>query len=506
VTSGTVTTEGILDRFEPAAKPLGEALCAVLLPARHFVEEWREYVLQAEEGEELLLAGVRQAKLGDRLWRLRFENQLGLAELRLTSPGRSAEVLWLEVVAGKLGTPLAHHQFCRALLESLFQEAARLPFTFTGPVSRAVDEALQPPSPLFVLHFLSSRGAELRAATGQILAEPHRLLTDHERRVPLAQVSEVDADVLLDILRSPDEWAPARGFLLAEKLDGYAPQRVWQRLPEETFDTPENRFVKRFVEDVAEAGSRLRRETWWSSVAPGRQDDIGETLATLDEALRAPVLEDAGAMHRLPTSSQALLRREGYRQALELWRIFHLARRPLFGALAEAMALRSVDALYEFWCFFELVRQTEELTGEQPVAHIETTDQHGLEWRSWVRFGSAGRLHYNRSMRRWSVPLRPDLLWVGGGRQVALDAKFRLDLTGFDAEDDSPAGTAKRDDLYKMHTYRDALNLDAAVCLYPGVEDLFWQVAVGQVGGVTLAELLLGEVRGVGALAMRPGG
>jgi len=231
-----------------------------------------------------------------------------------------------------------------------------------------------------------------------------------------------------------------------------------------------------------------------------------ETLAMLDESLRAPVLEDAGAMLRLPTSSQVLLRREGYRQALELWRIFHLARRPLFGALAEAMALRNVDALYEFWCFFELVERIGELTGETPVAHIETTDEHGLKWKSWVRFGSAGRLYYNLSMRRWSVLLRPDMLWVRGDRHVALDAKFRLDLPDLLAEDDDgPVGTAKRADLYKMHTYRDALSLEAAVCLYPGVEDLFWEVGVGKVGRVSLAELLLGDVAGVGALAMRPG-
>lgn len=509
MTPAVESTPGILDRFAPAAEPLDDDLCLALQPARFFVEEWREYVLPAEKGEELTLAGVRQVKLGDRLWRLKFENQLGLAELRLASPSRPDEVLWLEVIARKLLTPAAHYQFCHNLLESLFKSAARLPFTFTGPVGRAVDEALQPPSPLFVLQFLASRGADLRAAVGQIVAEPHRLLTDHEQRVPLAQVSEVDADVLLDILRSADEWAHAPGFLLARELPDKAPQHVWQRLPEETFDTPENRFVKRFVEDVAEAGARMlddgRRQGWWENVAPARQTGIGETLATLDEARRAPVLEDAGPMHRLPTSSQALLRREGYRQALELWRIFHLARRPLFGALAAAMALRSVDKLYEFWCFFELVRRIAKLIESEPVAEIKTSDEAGLRHRTRVEFGGHGTLQYNVGPPSWSVPLRPDFVWHGDdGRKVALDAKFRLDPTDLTAEDDSPSGTAKRADLYKMHTYRDALSLEAAVCLYPGNKNVFWEVGARKAADVTLEALLMGEVEGVGALGMGP--
>ena len=83
-----------------------------------------------------------------------------------------------------------------------------------------------------------------------ILAAPHRQLHDNPDLVSLAEVTEADADVLLDILQAPERWVRATGFPLANVCKGYAPTHVWQRRPEETTDTPENRFALAFLRQV----------------------------------------------------------------------------------------------------------------------------------------------------------------------------------------------------------------------------------------------------------------
>ena len=108
---------------------------------------------------------------------------------------------------------------------------------------------------------------------------------------------------------------------------------------------------------------------------------------------------------------------------------------------------------------------------------------------------------YNQYQSSYSVPLRPDFTWKRGGQaEVVFDAKFRLerlDVAGED--DDSPETTAKRADLYKMHTYRDALGVRAAVAVYPGTESVFYGSGKQRRSNFTLHDLLLGDLAGIGA-------
>lgn len=127
------------------------------------------------------------------------------------------------------------------------------------------------------------------------------------------------------------------------------------------------------------------------------------------------------------------------------------------------------------------------------------------------------------SAASYSLTLRPDVsiaLERGSRRsRVFLDAKYRVD--GFskafigDQDPDEglgePEGTFKPDDLYKMHTYRDAVGgAFAAVAVYPGSERRLYPpvrddfIARGGVGAVPLRprvsynrEAYASEVRGL---------
>jgi hypothetical protein len=94
------------------------------------------------------------------------------------------------------------------------------------------------------------------------------------------------------------------------------------------------------------------------------------------------------------------------------------------------------------------------------------------------------------------------------------DAKFRLKATDLSAtedtyEDDVASGqltrVVKRADLYKMHTYRDALGARAAIALYPGDEAVFYDAGTHRQYDIRLGELLGSEERGgIGALPFCP--
>ena len=249
------------------------------------------------------------------------------------------------------------------------------------------------------------------------------------------------------------------------------------------------------------AAESLPRQPWWRQVSADRRRIIHETELLLRLTLAQPMFTEVGDLRRIPSSSRVLLRREGYRELLDAWRLFNLARRPFFGHLQRAIDLRDIATLYEVWCFFALVEEIEVALDIQPKLTLEVSDQHGLNWRSKACFGSAGTLVYNQSVRGYSVGLRPDYLWYRNGKpEVALDAKFRLDRA--DWSDETSTATVKNDDLYKMHTYRDALGLRAAVVVYPGDTTRFF--AVGGTRLHTTLANLLGTGDGVGFTAFAP--
>ena len=126
----------------------------------------------------------------------------------------------------KFPTAQAHYSVLSTILEDLFARVIRLPFAVSAPTGRGVAESLTPPTPLFTLHFLIWYAHHLRSAWSFVQAHPHRLLTDDPATVPLAEVTEIDADVLIGALRDQEHWVKAAGFPLARAMRGHAPTEV----------------------------------------------------------------------------------------------------------------------------------------------------------------------------------------------------------------------------------------------------------------------------------------
>jgi predicted component of viral defense system (DUF524 family) len=184
----------------------------------------------------------------------------------------------------------------------------------------------------------------------------------------------------------------------------------------------------------------------------------------------------------------------------------------VFERMQNAIDLRNIADLYEFWVWFELIDRLREVTGAEPT-YLPVLDDFGRPgWRSRARFGAYGTLHYNRSFPGYSgIWLRPDYVWERpDGSLIVMDAKFRMHKPiGLVAEEDGETSNldnprAKADDLEKMHAYRDAIRgVKAALVLYPGNVAVFRNTD-GEYLAPDLGGLLTGDIEGIGAISMRP--
>ena len=479
-------------------------------PARLYALEWEDLWVEIPGAERLKAGTQTLMPVHGALFRLRFENAIGLTSVQ---PWAGKEPLCppvpLAVLSPKFPTPEEHWHFLQALVDDLYLRATRLSFTIAAPTGHRVTESHRPPTPLFVLHFLLQHAFALEQALQRVLLSPHRELREEEHMVPLHEAEAADADTLLAMLHKTDTWAPARGFWLARRLQGYAPTEVLQQRPEETTDTAPNRFVLHFIRQLALAIDILRTRPWWPKVPLERQRVVQEVLAELQQALQHPAFAQVGPLQFVPLGSQVLLRRPGYRELRALWQTFQQARRPVFEPVDQAIELRDIATLYEYWVFFALVEEIGVQLGVTPEIEWRFGEEESLGWQSRARFAPWGQLVYNKHWQGYSGGLRPDFTWERGGKaEVVLDAKFRADRETI-PEDVASEGkatqrVARQADIYKMHTYRDSLGVRAAVAVYPGEVNEFFDRRQGRRTDITLKDLLLSDLEGVGAIALRP--
>ncbi len=505
-----------------------------------FVYEWDELWVRVESENAKTVRKVcfgddEATQHGDE-WRYTFRNYLGKSILRLLDAGGN-EILRtdpIEVVSEKTlpreeqkrnpDDPLFHPNSLCAVVDDLIQWLVTLPFDVSSPTAFGTVEEARPPAPLFVLHVLAHNATKICHALQTILRNPHRRLVVEERWVRIDEASSVDADTVLMMLQHPEHLHPYRGTALAtlsQRLKGKVPIKVFEQRVTETLDTPENRFIKHFVDTVLFWCEELGRLDYWRK-AKAHRSELGQLYDFVRFVRADQLFTDVGEMALFPASSQVLLKRDGYRECLEVYRLLHLARIPFFACLQDAMDNRRVDKLYEFWCFFRLA---EELSGgdlTRTKIVVREGEQGGLRYEETCAELPGGyRLVYNQTFRHkegsYSVPLRPDFSLFEGDKLVAVfDAKFRFDVQdirynrSLDEEMDEATQKgdverlAKHADIVKMHAYRDALQCCAALVLYPGNQSCFFRTDGTISDKIAVRAIVQDFQQGVGAVPMVP--
>lgn len=390
---------------------------------------------------------------------------------------------------------------------------------------------------VYLRHLLSSSAAtddRLVPALRLVLAHPHRRFERVSSWTPLAAVQRVEPRALLGMItprarlvRVPQ----GRGGRLAMALEGHLPQEVEETRNRSTVDVPENQFVKALLGYALEIIERMRVAACRLGDTPFRARIVTDCEAMARELLplrRHALWDEVSEMRRLPVESQVLQRRRGYRELLRCFvRLRLTARLPLQPeATMRLLEIKDIAALYEMWSFFEVERQVTRGLGRPPIeAGAAKVGDFGANFDRGLRIAWEGgiELFYNlsysrsRSNRSYSLPLRPDIvLRVPGGPcegDHLFDAKFkvrRLDdavPAGEDVDDVEQAaerrGAFKHADLYKMHTYRDAIPSTRSVwILYPGTDFCFFDEVHGRIAA---PDHMKAPANGVGAIPLLPG-
>jgi len=516
--------------------------CQYFKISRVVVEEWKELWVKVEDsyGREVdkIYFGVKEANkipYLKGLYTFTFRNYLGKSYIRVKfKNGEEIITDPIEVISSKTTLnkneqkgKLPYCQFLRALIDDLINYLATSPFDLSSPTEFYTEEYSYPPSPVFILHTLAHNAEVIIQALQTIWHNPYRKLTTEERWVYLSEAKHVDEDTIFMMLKHPEylheykgeELGYLAGLLKNNATDTkYVPLKVYQRQFIETLDNPENRFIKKFMDIILYWCDELERLNILNENSPHKKQI--ERLRNYVRYLRADLLfADVGEMTIFPASSQVLLKRDGYRECLNIYRLLHLARILIFNNLQQAIDNRRIDQLYEFWCFFKLSEMLAKvINGEEakPKFRIKEGPQGGLEVKTEADLGKGYKLVYNETCEGYTFNFRPDFSLIKDKNlEVVFDAKFRFDLMELDkvlenleAEEEAIREgnwekVVKVEDVYKMHTYRDALKCRASIVVYPGDRRCFYDVRRGGREIDSLVEVTE-NLEGVGFIGLRP--
>jgi predicted component of viral defense system (DUF524 family) len=506
------------------------------------VEEWKELWVKVEDSSrrevDKIYFGAQEVngKPKPNGWyTFTFRNYLGKSYIRVKfKNGEEIITDPIEVISSKTtldenkqNGKLPYCQFLRALIDDLINYLATCPFDLSSPTEFYTEEYSYPPSPVFILHTLAHNAEAIIQALQTIWHNPYRKLTTEERWVYLNEAKQVDEDTIIMMLKHPEylqEYKGGEFGHLAGLLKNNLPLKVYQRQFIETLDNPENRFIKKFMDIILYWCDELERLNILNENSPHREQI--EKLRSYVRYLRAdPLFADVGEMTIFPASSQVLLKRDGYCECLTIYRLLNLARIPIFNNIQEAIDNRRIDQLYEFWCFFKLSEMLAKVIngeGAKPKFRIKEGPQGGLAGETEADLGKGYKLVYNKTCKGYTFNFRPDFSLIKDGKKdgklkVVFDAKFRFDLMELDKDlknleeeairEGNWEKVVKVEDVYKMHTYRDALQCRVSIVVYPGDRRHFYDVIRGEIEDYSLSDVIENleeNLKGVGFIGLRP--
>lgn len=371
-----------------------------------------------------------------------------------------------------------------------------------------------------VLHALLAT-AELKWAFAHVLAEPHRAwIVQPEQRRPGTAVR--GSPGLARSLTRPGPRVLARGPL------PHLPVRLVVDKTEETVDSPPNRYVRFVLEQwraLALAAHDAAGTLAGAPAARGRRQAT-EVIDTIDNLLAHSLFREVGRLTWVPHGNTVLRSREGYRQVAGAAALVESTLGLELEIEPFLVSRRSIAVLYEHWTFVRLAQAVAVACGTRRVPDLFEVGEAGMSLV--LRTGKHKKLTYEAHVDgvrllatlsynetfgaggqtgSWTKPMRPDAslmvqpVELGATHQrhyLHFDAKYRLDLSQTLADEpdeaDEVQGRSKREDLLKMHAYRDAIRGSAAAyVMYPGS------------GTITEFSWAPGELLpGLGAIPLRP--
>ncbi len=463
------------------------------------LQEWDKYKVKALDGSLVPEDFIKIGEFGDEEFgTLLFKNCIGIAKFK-------------SIIINIESSKISSDEMDR-LMSVVNTYIVNLSFDFNQATFSSIRREKKKQTDLdyhiylLVHNALSSEDNSVNIFRNFSLIEnnPCRTMHSEVHYEDLSIAKELSDEAVLDIFSGSSNLKKydGRGNKLAKKLevDGqqYLPQEVLFEEIIDSFDNPENRFIKYFINWCLGIVERFNEVF----VA---QEDFRNTeliasnhshIKKLKLLLRQTFLKNVGEMQSIPMYSTVLTRRDGYRQIYSLF--LGLKSMPEVENdsenIRELLENKSLDVLYENYCYFGMSEMIADIYGQrldkkkyrvQKSSFSKTlekkTDSNYFEFERTDDLPMV-RVHYNKNYigESYSKSFDPDISLEIFDSNDALsamyvfDSKFKANISETTTEDDEvyEKRKYKYDDISKMHTYRDALKVaHGAFILYPGTED-----------------------------------
>ena len=364
----------------------------------------------------------------------------------------------------------------------------------------------------------------------------HSQLTNQNEIVPVSLANHLNSSSINNIVSKPNNlFKTSIDSTISNRLNGYLPQTINQVKHEDSINTPENQFLKYFLETL----QNLIEKILSSSTKGYIQDKLKIFEEEITYCLSSKFFNHISTMKYVPYNSQVLQKKEGYREIFKYFLMMEFSFRLNWNELSDNFKgfEKKLSELYEYWCYFEILKVLDEMSTNK----ISFEDVFKINKSNWsisiIRGKKSSKrfelniydqevvidLFYNLTFsekseyKSYSLAFKPDYtLLIKTSKQyhfVHFDAKYRSELgiinfyekIGEKSNLEIEKEINERDfleekeyvfkdaDIYKMHTYKDSILLSSgAYVLYPGTKSKYF-----------LQENLI--IPSVGAFSLTPG-
>jgi predicted component of viral defense system (DUF524 family) len=274
------------------------------------------------------------------------------------------------------------------MLNSIASHAIGLILEHNVPVSQSFESGLELAGEdevyqrfLFVRSLF--RNAGLEEALQKIISNPATRWISTQEKKDISSVRRLSAASIREITSASGRIRLPQPIAGLESL----PQKITSLRKTESYDTPENRFIRHILESFLSfcrhTEERFTGESWKQE-----REECQEITVQLENHLQHSFFQDIGRAAMLQINSPVLQRRSGYREFLQAWLRFHLQAQLSWNFSDEdnifSGGKKNIASLYEYWVFFELLQTVSKKfspAGSSPADLIQSllkTDDSGL--------------------------------------------------------------------------------------------------------------------------------
>ncbi|TBR44334.1 DUF2357 domain-containing protein [Marinomonas agarivorans] len=429
--------------------------------------------------------------------RFNFENSAGTAYLDLDAKQGTSISIPVEVLTQKLD----YYEEFQQLLHQISEYSASLLIRFDNATETAfgvsADSQISPMAELMAFRRLFRNG-RLTNYVREIINNPSSKISSVIAKENSAFATNPDWAILA---QSAIDYDFMRGGVLQDSFSGHTPLTLPERRIKTSYNTKDNRFVKNSLMLLRERLQHLKRRM--PKKYEASHNAMNNWSEELDAILFHSFWQEIGTSEEFP-NSMIMANRKGYREFMMFYLAFGLSIKleSENTLLTTGGDIKPVFHLYEMWCYLmihDLLCRLTDSTGEPELSFMNRDKEFMKDLISKndrpIEFLYSHndkqvilQLYYNKDFNliddrstQWadsySGVFNPDvsisMKMNGIVHWLHFDAKYRLDLSKWKEErSDNPVALSfKREDIHKMHTYRDAvLGTRGSYVLYPGSE------------------------------------